>query len=99
MLNSLPADWFVRRYLGGHVTTGLIASLPVPRVPATHPLRRRVVRLTTRLMREPADDPAHAELQAAAANLYGLRGEARKIVLGDFPRLSATVRDRVLRDA
>ncbi len=48
MLNSLVADWFVRRYLGSHVTTQLIGSVPVPRVPASDPRRRRVVRLAAR---------------------------------------------------
>jgi hypothetical protein len=96
MLNSLVADWFVRRYLGGHVTTSLIASLPVPKVAATHPLRRRLVRLTARLMRAADDERAQGELQAAAATLYALGQESRATVAADFPRLSPVVRERLL---
>ena len=97
MLNSLVADWFVRRYLGGHVTTSLIANLPVPKVAATHPLRRRLVRLTTRLMRAPDDERAQGELQAVAAHPLRARRESRATVAADFPRLSPIVRERFLR--
>ena len=97
MLNSLAADWFVRRYMGGHVTASLIGNLPVPHVPMTHPLRRRVVRLTVRLMREPLDEHAQSELQAVAATLYDLDVVARATVAADFPRLSPVVRNRLLR--
>jgi hypothetical protein len=75
----------------------LIASLPVPRVPTTHPLRRRVVRLTARLMRAPEDEPAQGELQAAAAILYGLDAQSRATVASDFRRLPGIVRERFLR--
>jgi hypothetical protein len=97
MLNSLAADWFVRRYLAGHVTTRLIASLPVPRVAATHPLRRRVVRLAARLMRAPEDEPAQGDLHAAAAALYELDAPSRAIIASDFPRLPVIVREGFLR--
>jgi len=97
MFNSLMADWFVRRYLGGHVTTGLIANLPVPMVSATDPLRRRVVRLAATLMRARDDERALGELQAVAATLYGLGAEERAIVAADFPRLSPNVRARLLQ--
>jgi hypothetical protein len=76
----------------------LIGNLPVPKVPAIHPLRRRVVRLTARLMREPLDEHTQGELQATAAALYELDLVARATVAADFPRLSPTVRDRLLRE-
>ena len=87
----------MRRYLAGHVTTRLIASLPVPRVPATHPLRRRVVRLAARLTRAPEDEPAQGDLHAAAAALYELDAPSRAIIASDFPRLPVIVREGFLR--
>lgn len=99
MLNSLAADWFVRRYLAGHVTTRLIANLPVPKVAATHPLRRRIVRLSARLMRAPDDESAQGDLHAVAATLYALDAPSRAIVASDFPRLPEIVRERFLRGA
>ncbi len=95
MLNSLVADWFVRRYLGAHVTTKLAGVVPVPRVPPSDARRRRVVRLALRLMRSPADVEADAELQAAAASLYGLDGREREVVARDFARLPGEVRARM----
>ena len=94
MLNSLVADWFVRRYLGAHVTTRLMAHVPVPRVSSGDARRRRIVRLTTRLMRQPDDARAQADLQVVAADLYGLGSRERSIVATDFARLPAVVRDR-----
>lgn len=87
MLNSLVADWFVRRYLGAHVTSRLIARVPVPQPPAAHPDRRGLVRLTARLARSPSDAAADAALQGLAVRLYGLSREAVDAVVSDFPRL------------
>jgi hypothetical protein len=92
MLNSLVADWFVRRYLGGHVTTRLIATLPVPWLPSRDAGWRQMVRLVIRLMRDGSDEPAHAALQTLAADIYGLSHAARRVVAADFPRLSSAVR-------
>lgn len=97
MLNSLVADWFVRRYLGSHVTTRLMAWVPVPRTPARSAERRRIVRLTTRLLRSPDDDQTHGELQRVAFGLYGLGGGEAATIVADFPRVSAVVRDALLR--
>jgi hypothetical protein len=93
MLNSLVADWFVRRYLASHVTTRLMAYVPVPRPPAASPHRRRVVRLAARLLRSPGDERAQCELQVVAAGLYGLDAAGIATVMADFPRVSAPVRD------
>lgn len=96
LLNSLVADWFVRRYLGSHVTTRLIASVPVPRPPAGSGARRQVVMLVLHLMRHPDDQDAQVALQAVSASLYGLDLEAMRTVLRDFPRLDDAVRRRIL---
>ncbi len=97
MLNSLVADWFVRRFLASHVTTRLIAHLPVPLVPTRDARRRRVVRLATRLLRASDDADAFIALQTAAAGLYGLDRAAMTTVVADFPRLSESLREGVLR--
>ena len=97
MLNSLVADWFVRRFLASHVTTRLIAHVPVPLVIARDTRRRRVVRLATRLLRASDDADAFIALQAEAAGLYGLDRTAMTTVLGDFPRLPDQIREGALR--
>jgi hypothetical protein len=97
MLNCLVADWYVRRYLGSHVTTRLIASLPVPRVAAADVRRRRVVRLAARLLRSPDDERAQIDLQVTAARLYGLDEDAVAVVAADFPRVSPSVLDGLRR--
>ncbi len=92
MLNSLVADWFVRRYIASHVTTRLMATVPVPWLPAGDAGRRQVVRLVIRLMRNAGDEPAHVALQTLAADLYGLDAAARRVVADDFPRLLPAMR-------
>lgn len=96
VMNSLVADWFVRLYLGSHVTTGLVARLPVPRPPVTSPHRRAIVTLTHALMRQPADEGAAAELQARAAILYGVTAEQLAAVADTFARLPPTLRTGML---
>lgn len=92
MLNSLGADWFVRRFVGAHVTAGLIARVPIPRPPRHAPDWRRVVRLTVQLLRAPDDELAHAALQATAARLYGLSASQYDRICADFPRLPEGLR-------
>lgn len=92
MLNSLPADWFVRRYLGSHVTTRLMAWVPMPQAPARSAERKRIVRLTAHLLRSPDDEQTHAELQRVAFALYGVSGAEAATILADFPRLPEVVR-------
>ena len=98
MMNSLVADWFVRRYLGAHVTTRLVASLPVPRLSGSDPRRRAITRLAGRLMRDQDDQQAQGQLQHVAAGIYGLSRAERVVVAADFPRLAAAVRDCMVGD-
>src|SRR5690606_14395310 len=68
VLNSLVANWFIRLYMGTHVTAALLGRLPVPR-PADAPRpARRVAWLASRLAREPVlnldESPHYVELQA-----------------------------------
>ena len=96
VVNSLVADWFVRRYLGSHVTTRLMSSLPVPPLPTCPTSRRQIIGLVLRLMRQPDDADALIALQARAAVLYGLDRFAMTVLLRDFPRLDGAVREGVL---
>lgn len=96
LVNSLVADWFVRRFLGSHVTARLMSTVPVPRVPADRVVGRRTAALVLRLMRQPDDAEALIALQVLAAALYGLDREAMTVIVRDFPRLDPVVRDGVL---
>jgi hypothetical protein len=96
VVNSVVADWFVRRFLGSHVTTRLMSSVPAPRLPADPVIRRRVIALVLRLMRQPDDRDALIALQSITAVLYGLDRAAMTVILRDFPRLDEAVRTGVL---
>lgn len=96
LVNSLAADWFVRRFLGSHVTARLMSTVPVPRPPANRGVSRRTVNLVLRLMRQPDDAEALIALQVLAATLYSLDRRAMAVILRDFPRLDPAVRDGVL---
>ncbi len=101
VLNSFVANWFVRLYMGTHVTSALLARLPVP-VPGTAPeLARRIARLAGRLRRcdgEGIDARAeYAELQVAVARLYGLQPEVFAAIAESFPLIAADVRAHVTR--
>lgn len=97
MLGSLVSDWYVRRFLGAHVTTGLMASIRVPAAAIDDSDRRLVTTLALRLLRAPDDEDLQARLHAAAARLHGLSGDDLAHIADDFPRLSAAVRSGMLR--
>jgi len=112
ILNSIVANWYVRLYVGTHVTSGLMARLPVP-VPGPAQgasVRRRatgsdrplasVARMAASLRRVPSQAlgtcPADARLQAAAARLYGLSRGERDVILATTPHLGAATRAAIL---
>jgi hypothetical protein len=100
VLNSLVANWFVRLYMGTHVTAALVGRLPVPRPAATPRLAGRVARLAARLRHAPAaalDMSAdYIELQAAVAAMYGLSVEQFAAMVATFPGLRQSARDRMV---
>jgi hypothetical protein len=94
LLNSLPANYLVRLHVTTHVTTALIARLPVPCPPTGSPVARRIEALARRLQHVgiEGDPDAYAELNAVAGRLYGLSAEQYRHVVGTFPLLSPELR-------
>ena len=94
LLNSLPANYLVRLNVTTHVTTALMARLPVPR-----PLRKsaafaELVTLARTLAQKGIDNApeGYARLNAIAAQLYGLTAEQYEHVVASFPLLSEELR-------
>ena len=87
VFNSFVANYLVRLRVTMHVTTQVIAHLPVPRPDPASPLYVAIAGLAAQLRRSPApqQDPAYAELQAAVARLYRLTGDEFRHVLSTFP--------------
>ncbi len=107
VLNSLVANWFVRLYIGTHVTSALMARLPVPlphRTPCPPGTRgvpwRRLARAAARLRRIPAAaleaSDEYLRLQAEVARLYGLSRVQMEVILAGTPHLGATARAAIL---
>ena len=97
MLNSLVANYLVRLRVATHVTTGIVARLPVPRPPGDSPAFRRIAWLARRLggSPDPEHDGRYALLQAEAAALYGLSGDQLDHVLAGFPLVDNDTKRRV----
>ncbi len=96
LLNSLPANYLVRLSVTTHVTTALMARLPVP-----HPSRKsaafaELVTLARTLAATGVDNApeAYARLNAIAARLYGLTTEQYEHVVASFPLLSQELRSQ-----
>jgi len=85
IFNSFVANYLVRLRVGTHVTTSIIARLPVPRPPRDSAAFRAIAALSLRLSAEPADLAAAAQLQARVAKLYGLVASEFQHVLDTFP--------------
>jgi hypothetical protein len=95
LLNSVVANYLVRRWVTTHVTASLAAALPVP-APARG---RRWFAELDELARTLAarDDPAaSARAHACAAEAYGLDTSALEHVLGTFPLIPRGEREAVL---
>jgi hypothetical protein len=69
LFNSSTLNAIVRLLMGGHVTTALVESLPVPRWDASGE-QRRIADLGARLTSQPDDAGALDELHRAVARLY-----------------------------
>lgn len=97
MLNSLVANFLVRLRVTTHVTTAIVARLPVPRPPRHARSFRRIAWLARRLgrSRDPERHRGYALLQAEAARLYGLTTEQLYHVLAGFPLIGEETKGRV----
>lgn len=98
LLNSFVANYLVRLQVTTHVTTALMARLPVPRPPDDSPEFARLAALSKRLAASGTDNDAagYAELNSLAARLYAISPDEYAHILATFPLIPAEVRDRCL---
>jgi hypothetical protein len=100
LLNSLAANYLVRLQVTTHVTTTLMARLPVPRPPHDSPAFRELARLARVLEQTgvEANQDAYVRLNTIAAQLYGLTQDRYEHIVATFPLLPATLRQACVRD-
>jgi hypothetical protein len=99
LLNSLVANFLVRLQMTTHVTTALMARLPVPRprpgTPEHAALATGARALAGHDSIEAAPDE-YAALDAQSAHLYGLTFAQYEHVVSTFPLLAPSLRARCL---
>ncbi len=96
IFNSFVANYLVRLRVGTHVTTSIIARLPVPIPPRDSAAFRTIAELSIGLSAEPDDSVATAQLHARVARLYGLTETEFRHVLDTFPLVPADERSRAM---
>jgi hypothetical protein len=96
VLNSYVANYLVRQRVGTHVTTALVASLPLPRLPRDSPRFGEIVEGADRLLAEPFDTAARAELEGRVAALYQIDEAIFADILETFPLVPRPERDDAL---
>ncbi len=98
LLNSLIANFLVRVNVTTHVTAALMSRLPVPKPPRDSRVFERLVTLARSLASTGIDSnaTAYAELNAIAADLYGVTTDQYAFILDSFPLLAKTLRDACL---
>jgi hypothetical protein len=96
LMNSLMANYLVRLQVTTHVTTSLMARLPVPK-PAG-PVRKRLAQLSRNLATTGLDANlnAYATLNSLAAREYGVSQEEYGVIVNSFPLLSTSMRERCI---
>lgn len=94
LLNSFVANYLIRLRVHTHVTANLLARLPVPCIGPDHPAFDRLDAVTLLLTRASNIEasPEYAELQAVAAELYGLTIPEFEHVLTTFPLIPESTR-------
>jgi Eco57I restriction-modification methylase len=98
LLNSLVANYLVRLQVTTHVTTALMARLPVPR-PAPESDEFDTLAAHARALERTGvagHDIVYAEINAIAARLYGLTDKQYAHVLHTFPLIPQSLRERCL---
>jgi hypothetical protein len=100
LLNSLVANYLVRLQVSTHVTTALMARLPVPRPPGDSEPFRELARLARSLEKTgiEANRAAYVRINTIAAHLYGLTPTLYEHVVGTFPLLPQSLRDECVSD-
>jgi hypothetical protein len=98
VFNSWVLNFVARSLMGGHLTTTLVESLPVPgRESARGQVGGRVARIARRLAGRGAPAGLEARLQAEVAHLYGLAGAEFRSVLASFPLVPESERNLAAR--
>ncbi len=98
LLNSLVANYLVRLQVTTHVTTALMARLPVPRPANDDRAFHELASLARSLERIGLDGrDEYARLNALVAHLYGLTLPQYTHVVHTFPLLPETLRNACLR--
>jgi hypothetical protein len=98
LLNSLVANYLVRLNVTTHVTASLMSRLPVPKPPVgSRPFDRLASLARSLASTGVADDSdEYAELNAIAADLYGVSTEQYSAILDSFPLIPKPLRDLCL---
>ena len=96
LLNSLIANYLVRLQMTTHVTTALMARLPVPRPAAGSPVHASIASLAESLSHRAFEEDAegYARLNALAAHAYEVTKDEYAHVVSTFPLLPAALRAR-----
>jgi hypothetical protein len=98
LLNSFVANYLVRLQVTTHVTTALLARLPVPRPPEGTAQFDRLIELSKGISKRGVED-AHAdyaELNAIAAGLYAITPDEYAHILETFPLIAESLRSECL---
>jgi hypothetical protein len=96
VLNSYVANFLIRMRVGTHVTTAIVARLPVPK-PSRGDRRFAQVAACAHSLTLQPDAAVVAEINGVVASLYGLKIEEFEHVLGTFPLIPAADREAALR--
>jgi hypothetical protein len=96
VLNSYVANAYVRLFISNHITAALLETLPVPRPPRGSRDHGEITRLARRVVDDPADVVALAELQALVAHLYRLDKTLYAHVLAGFPLVEVDQRQAAM---
>lgn len=96
VFNSFVANYLVRLRVGTHVTVSIVERLAVPVVAPGSRAFNRIVALSERLAKHPADLRSAAVLQARVARLYALSRTELTHILGTFPLIPHEERQSAL---
>jgi hypothetical protein len=96
VLNSYVANFLIRMRVGTHVTTAIVARLPVPKPSGGDRRFAHVAACAHSLTLEP-DGEVLAEINGVVASLYGLKIEEFEHILGTLPLIPAADREAALR--
>ncbi len=95
LLNSFVSNYLVRLRVTTHVTKTIVERLPVPFLTPVSPLFHEMVACARRMASARASPADAADVQACAAEAYGLTVDELAHVLSTFPLIDRRERQRV----